>query len=275
MVYCISIILLPLPRCYKKHYYNIIFMQIKNTLIILFVLSSLLTVGQDEDKSEARSIPFIYPTYALHIPEGDFGDRFGISSDIGAGFAYKTVSNWEFGIEGNYLFSDKVNDDPLINISRADGQITNRYGEAAVVYLRLSGFHAKATIGKIIPVTQKNRNSGVYLRGSVGMLQHKIFIANDGNNVPQILDDYTQGYDRLCNGVAFSEFVGWKHYSKKSFVHVFGGVEFTQAFTENRRIWDFETNQKIEGQRTDLLYSFRVGVMILLKSRPATDYYYF
>jgi len=250
-------------------------MRIKYLIIILLLFPSLLVKSQEKENDEARAIPFLYPTYAFHVPKGDFADRFGLSSDIGAGFGFKTKSNWEFGIEGNYLFSDKVNDDPLKNISREDGQITNRYGETAIIYFRLNGFHAKATIGKIIPVDQNNRNSGVYLRGSVGMLQHKIFIANDGNNVPQILDDYTQGYDRLCNGVAVSEFVGWKHFSKKNFYHFFGGIEFTQAFTQNRRIWDFETNQKIENQRTDLLYSVRVGVLILLKSRPANEYYYF
>lgn len=241
------------------------------SLLLLTILLATQIVGQ----TKADAIPFMYATYSVHASGGDLADRYENFSDIGAGVGYKTHYNWIIGGEATYLFGSDVKEDPLLSISNSDGSITNRYGEAAEIFMRMSGMHLKVTLGKVFPVLRNNKNSGIYLRAGAGMLQHKIFYSNTGNNVPQIIDDYSKGYDRLCNGFAVSEFVGWQHFSSKKFYHFFAGVEFNQAFTQNQRQWDFATNQKIDVQRLDLSYSFRIGVIILFKSKPATDYYYF
>lgn len=243
----------------------------RTKLLFISLLIAKLIIGQDKPDA----IPFMYASYSLNVPGGDLETRYGNYSDIGAGLGYKTHSNWIVGGEATYLFSSDVKEDPLLSISNNDGSITNRYGEAGQIYMRMSGMHLKVTLGKVIPVLKGNNNSGIYLRAGAGLLQHKIFYSNTGNNVPQILGDYTQGYDRLSNGFAVSEFVGWQHFSKNKFYHFFGGVEFNQAFTQNRRQWDFATNSAMDEPRMDLSYSFRIGVLILFKSRPATDYYYF
>lgn len=243
--------------------------------IVLFSSLLLFVCQGFAQNSQGDAIPFIYATYGLSVPGGDLEERYGLYSDIGAGLGYKTSSNWIVGIEAVYLFSNNVKEDPLLGISNADGSITNMYGEAAQIYMRMSGTHMKVNLGKVIPVLANNKNSGIYLRAGVGFLQHKIFYSNTGNNTPQILGSYTKGYDRLCNGFALSEFVGWQQFSSEKSYHFFAGVEFTQGFTQNQRQWDFATNQKIAEARLDLSYTFRLGVLILLKSRPASDYYYF
>jgi hypothetical protein len=188
---------------------------------------------------------------------------------------YKTQNNWMFSAEATFLFTNNLNEDPLDSISGENGQIINRYGDYSRVYLSQRGWHAKITAGKIFPVFNSNANSGFFVKGSVGILQHRIFIDNKGNNAPQIVGDYVKGYDRMCYGLSVLEFVGWQNFSSKNGLHFFAGFEFTQGFTKNRRSWDFATNKKIDEQRIDLLYSFKIGWYIPMGKRQATNYYYY
>ncbi len=248
-------------------------MYLKYLLLLPVLLVSFVATAQT--KGTADKFPFVYATYSVQAPGGDMADKYGLCSDIGGGLGLKTSSNWIFSLEGSYLFGNEVKEDPLLSISNSDGGITDRYGAPAQIFMRMSGFHFRGIFGKIIPVLGSNKNSGLLLKGSVGMMQHRIFYSNTGNNTPQILDSYTDGYDRMCNGFAVTEFIGWQQFSEKKFYNFFAGFEFTQGFTQNQRQWDFATNQKIDDPRLDLLYAFRVGIMIRLKSRQSTDYYYF
>lgn len=243
----------------------------------LLLLPVLLTffIASAQTKATADNFPFVYATYSIQVPGGDMADKYGYSSDIGGGVGLKIKSNWIFSLDGVYLFGNEVKEDPLMSISNDNGGITNRFGAPSQIYMRLSGFHFRGTFGKIIPLLGSNKNSGILIRGSIGMLQHRIFYSVTGNNVEQIKGAYTYGYDRMCNGVAVSEFIGWQQFSDKKFYNFFAGVEFTQAFTQNQRQWDFATEQKIDAKRLDLLYAFRIGLMIRFKSRQATEYYYF
>ena len=179
-----------------------------------------------------------------------------------------------FNVETTFIFGSRLKEDPLDSISTENGQIINMYGDYAQVNLTERGFNGKFAVGKIIPVFGCNQNSGLYLRGSIGLLQHKIYIENKGSNTPQIIREYSKGYDRLTNGVSFTEFIGWQNFSNKNAFHFFVGFEFTQAFTQNRRSWDFATNQAMDENRIDLLYGIKIGWYIPFISKPATDYYY-
>ena len=96
-----------------------------------------------------------------------------------------------------------------------------------------------------------------------------------GNNTPQVLDDYRKGYDRLTNGLSVSEFVGWQNFGDKSAYHFMIGFEFTQAWTKNRRTWDYATNTKLDNPRLDLLYTFKVAWFIPFRKREVTGYFYY
>lgn len=246
-----------------------------NLLTPLFLTFFVLSTYAQNTDPKPENFPFVYATYSLQVPGGDLSDRFGVGSDIGGGVGYKTSGNWVFGAEASYIFGSDIKENPLENIMNSDLQITNMYGEPSQINMRQAGMQLKATFGKIIPILPSNKNSGIFLRGGIGFLQHKIYIENVGNNTPQVLGDYRKGYDRMTNGVAFSEFIGWQNFSNEGAYHFLVGFEFIQALTENRRTWDYATNQKLDGQRLDLIYSFKVAWFIPFRQRQSAGYFYY
>ncbi len=243
-------------------------------LAILFInLSPFKLSGQTDEKKEL--FPFIYATYSFIAPGGEFADEYGVCSDIGAGAGIKTKSNWLLSIEATYLFGGNVKQNPLEGLLNSDNQITTMYGEVGQINMRLAGAQAKLNVGKVFPIFGSNNNSGLYIKGSMGFLQHKIFIETAGNNIPQLRGEYVKGYDRLRSGMLISEFIGWQNFDDKGAFHFFAGFEFTQAITENQRSWDFATNQKIEGQRLDFLYALKLGWYIPFRKKQATQFFYY
>jgi len=244
---------------------------------ILFLGLFLYTINGFGQKDETKpdKFPFVYATMGFQAPAGDLSERFGVSAEVGGGVGYKIQNNWMISAEATYIFGNDLKENPLENLLNSEYQIINQYGEYSEIRMRQAGMQLKASLGKIIPVSKLNRNSGIFIRGSLGLLQHKIYIENVGNNTPQVLDIYRKGYDRMCNGLSVSEFVGWQNFSNEGGMHFLVGFEFTQGFTENRRTWDYATNSKIEGQRLDLLYSIKVAWYIPFLKRQAKGYFYY
>ena len=136
---------------------------------------------------------------------------------------------------------------------------------------------AGAHVGKLIPVGFSNPRSGLRLTVSAGLLQHKIRIQDDPLSfVPHLDDDYKKGYDKLSNGLAFTEFVGYQLLSTNKRINFFAGFEFTQGFTMNRRAFDFDTRQQDTANRVDLNVGFRVGWVLpfYVGQRASEEIYY-
>jgi len=245
-------------------------------IIICFAFSTI-TYGQVKDlKDSVITIPLFTGSYAVQIPGGDMADRFGINSNTGVSFLLKFRSNWLIGAEGYFLFGNDVREDGILDsIKTSNGEIINKYGEFAAYIISERGFFIGGTGGKIIPVIGPNRNSGIIMTLSGGLLQHKIRIDNDSNNAPQILGDYKKGYDRLTNGICIKEFIGYMHFGNKNAMNFYAGFEFYQGFTKNRRTYNFDTMGRDDRKRTDLLYSFRAGWIIPIYKRATDREYYF
>lgn len=244
-------------------------------IIFLSILLSQLSIDAQALPVTSSKISYVYATYSLQKPDGDINKRFGISSDIGGGVGHKTKGNIMFGIEATYMFGNTIKENTLENITNSYNQITNMYGEVSDIVLRESGVQIKGSLGKIIPVLKDNKNSGIFIKGSIGFLQHKIYIESKGNNTPQVMGDYRKGYDRLCSGAMVSEFLGWQNFSNKGAYNFLVGFEFIQAKTKNRRTWDYATNKKINNNRLDLLYTFKVAWYIAFNKQQATEYFYY
>lgn len=241
-----------------------------------FLLSSGLCRAQSNVGDSAMNIPMLYAAYTHQWPGGDMKDRFGNNSNINGGFLFKHKSNWIFGADYNYLFGNKIKggDSLFSAIDTPDGYIIDRNGELTNALIWERGYFISAKFGKIFPVISPNPNSGPMLMASIGFMQHKIRIDVPGNTAPQLEGEYLKGYDKLTNGLGISEFIGYMYMGNQRLVSFFGGVEFTQAFTQSRRSYDFNLGARDNTKRLDLLWGVKVGWIIPFYKRVPKGYYY-
>jgi len=220
----------------------------------------------------------IAASYSYQIPSGNLADRFGNNSNIGLQFLIKTKKNLLYGMDGSFLFGNKIKEKNLFkNIAtkpNVDSSfIISQSGEPAEIRLFERGWMGSLKFGKLFPYFNPNDNSGFVIFASVGLLQHKIRIENPNNNTPQILKEYKKGYDRLTNGIGVSEFVGYVYLSNSRLINFFGGFEFTQAFTQSRR-FDFDKMKKDDTKRKDYLSGIRIGWILPLYKKMPKEFYY-
>lgn len=214
--------------------------------------------AQDEIKGLNNSI-LLHISYSTQWPGADLAKDFGYNFNIGGGLEFMTgKGNWIAGFEGGYLFGQKVKNDVLKALRTPEGGIYGANRIFVSVQLRERGFYAGAMIGKLFSFVPGKR-SGIRVTIGGGLLQHKIRIQDDSRAVPQIDGDYAKGYDHLSNGLAFNEFIGYQLINRKKTINFFVGIESTQGFTQNRRSYNFDTMQKDETKRFDLLTGVRVG----------------
>jgi hypothetical protein len=250
--------------------------NIAASFLLFVVICNISAKSQINPKDSAFAIPLIFGNYAYQFPEGHLKQRFGSNSAIGAMFLYKTKKNWVLGIDGNFIFSQNVKElDLFSNIATSQGMLIQHNGMLATISFFQRGFLSSLKAGKIFPVFGPNKNSGIMVLGSGGLLQHKIRIHNPGNQVPQIQGDYKKGYDRLTNGFAASGFLGYMYLSNNRLYNFFAGVEFVHAWTQSRRDIDFDTMIKDETKRRDILYGAKVGWIIPIYKKMPQRYYYY
>jgi hypothetical protein len=245
-------------------------------LMLPFCLTWSTSQGQKNIRDSLISTSLLSCSYAYQYPGGDLDKRFYSNNAIGGSYLFKTKHNWLVGVNGFFMFRDKIKETGLFqSISTSNGYIIDGNGIYAEVRLYERGFYGGAQLGKIFPVLGPNKNSGILLMAGTGLLQHKIRIENPDNTAPQIKGDYKKGYDRLTNGLAVNEFIGYMYLGNSRLVSFYAGFEFTQAWTQNRRSYNFDLMGPDNTKRMDLLSSFKIGWVIPLYKRAPEKYYYF
>ncbi len=250
---------------------------------LIALLLSLNVLAQDNDGSSdvvrdtAIGTPLLRISYAAQIPVGDYADRFGFTNNIGASVAYKTRSNWIFSLGGHYVFGNNVvgKDSLLSELLTPSGIIIGAGGEQAFVDISQQGYMINFQVGKIFPWVSPNPNSGFMFTLGGGFYEHWIKYKAQGNTVPQLLDDYHKGYDRLTNGIIIQEFIGYHFQGSTRMLNFYGGFEFTQGFTGNRRSYDIPTQSVKDENYIDFLFGFRIGWMMPFYKRNQDKYYYY
>lgn len=261
----------------KNEYLRAMRYQLYLVLLIVYMIGQPLpSYGQVNVKDSVIFSPLIDFSYSFQIPGGDLAQRFGNHSEIGVSFLIKTHKNFLYGVDWNYLFGDEVKEDSIADGFRDEyGGILANNGLYSQVYFTERGFSLSAKFGKIFSVLSPNPNSGIMVLVGVGILQHKIKIEDRFNEVPLLSgDNYYAGYDRLTNGVMFTEFIGYRLLSTRRLINVFGGFEFSQALTKNRREVNFDTGLKDSHQRHDLQMGVKIGFTLPLYKQVPQDYYY-
>ena len=232
----------------------------RNILFLICLLIPLVTFSQ-ENKAGLPPAILVNFEFGFNTPGGDLSNRFGNNLDAGGGVEYITKKgNLIFGLQSTFYFGNVVKEDVLSEIRNSDGFLIGNNKINANVVLRQRGLYIGGSIGKIFSLNQFNARSGIRATLGVGLFQHKIRVQEDPTSfVPIVAGDYKKGWDRLSNGLALRQFIGYQHLSSNGLINFYAGFEFMQAFTENRREQDFKTMAKLEEKRLDLMYGFKVG----------------
>jgi len=244
--------------------------------LILFCSSFLEVNAQSSVKDSIIKCILVSPSFSLQVPGGDMANRFGTNSTVGVSVGLKNKKNWTFSLEGNFIFGTQIKETSIFsNLTVDGGFIVGSDGLYADIRAFQRGYTVFANVGKIIPYKGPNPNCGILLQAGVGFLQHKIRIEDKKNAVPALQGEYLQGYDRLTNGIALRQFIGYAYLGNKRLVNFFGGLEFVEGFTEGKRNFNFSTGLSDTGNRFDFMMGVKLGwIMPFYKQAPEKFYTY-
>jgi hypothetical protein len=222
---------------------------------------------------EGRNSSDFHLSMCQQYSGGDLKNTFGSNYNVGVGVEKLYWENgFIWGIEGNYLFGSNLNVDPFRYIRTAEGELLAE-GSYADIGLKQRGFFAGARVGRLWKLHQNTKRiGGIRTTLGIGFLQHWIRIQdNQGSSAPQVNGFYANGYDRLTNGFALNQFIGYQMMSFNRGINFFAGVEFTQGFTKNRRGFNFDTRLIDDAAKKDILIGIRAGWIITIKMQRNTS----
>lgn len=247
----------------------------------LFLLLSLHTIsfGQNEEASigfEAKRGFFPSIQYGYHLPGGDMANRFGNNSTLGFDAIFKNEKNWLVGFSYNWMFGGEVKENDMLDgLVGSEGQLIDQDGLFSVIRFNERGHMLNFKGGKIIPINNRNANSGLLFEVGIGAMWHRTDIQASTSKVPQITGDYEKGYDRLNGGAAFTQMVGYQYLDPKKRVNFKAGFQFQQAFTKSLRTIDYDIMEYNDTKRTDLLSGIKVAIIIPLYTKDPEEEQYF
>lgn len=249
----------------------------RHLVLWLIMLSVTVIHAQESDKEKPSSIPMFYGFYGYQWPGADMAEKFGSNSAIGPGFMWKASSNWLFGVEYNYLFGNNVKDslNILKGIMTSEGNVISGDGTPSLVALFERGHIVEAKFGKLIPVINADKNSGIFFTVGLGYITHKIRIEVQNESAPQLKGDYKRGYDRLSGGFMLSQSVGFMYFGKSRLLNFTLSVEAFEGWTKPYRDYYFDTMTAPEGKKFDFLIGPKIAWMIPLRQRSLKEFYYY
>ena len=263
----------------KKHLFLFI------VCIIFFAEKGYSQIEVRVSKTDSAGLfVFLAPNFTYNIVMADLYKKFKNNLAIGADLGVKMKNNWsiDFGFKyyfGGYAYQDVI-DSTFKNIV-VDGYFMKTDGSATTdisCEFRGISFHLQA--GKIIPVTKRFRNSGIWLKAGIGVTQHFMKIKS-GEIIYAINDDpkfgyvYSKGYDKLTLGFSLYQFVGYAHINKRNLFCAYAGVEFFENFAKRQRDYDYSIMRKDDSKLFETMIGFKIGWIIpLYKHDPNAVFYY-
>ncbi len=252
--------------------------MIRSILVILFVVNLVFNgFSQRNLKDSVIGTPWVAVHYGANTTAGDLADRYGFLNHIGAIAGYKTSKNWFWGLDGNFMFGSKIRMTGIFDdLVDSYGNVTDVNGDIGKIVVYARGFNVNLAVGKIVPVSASNQNSGFFFHAGAGYLLHKMRVETQDQVIPLLELDYRKGYDRLTVGINTHQFAGYAFLADKGLINFYGGLYAQQGFTKNQRDIFFDqpevpVSQKI---RFDMQYGIKVGWFIPIYKRQPKEYYF-
>lgn len=243
-------------------------------LIIFFFVSLGKSFAQKDTTNDGIAAPLLGIHLGGDLPFGDLNSRYGPNLNMGFNFMYKTKKNFVFGIDGNYGFGRNIKEDVLSQLKNSDGFMVDNSGYPADIRLSERVLTVMLHGGKIFKLGSPNPNSGLFLNGGIGYMQHKIHFVDINVQVAAFNGEIRNGYDRLSNGICLSQFAGYLFLSDNRFLNFYTGVEAFEGITKSVRKLNYDTGLPDTKTRFDVLLGLRIGWILPLYSRTPKNYFY-
>lgn len=239
---------------------------------VLIIFLTTATFKAQNIRDTTILAPVISASYAVQLPMLDMAKNFGINSCLGLNGGIKTAKNWQYEIEGGFLFSKNIKISTLLDpIVTSDRQIIANDGGPANIVVYERGYTGTFNVGKVFPVIGPNPNSGLIAKFGVGFLRHKIRIENQNNLVPQLDKENLVYFDRLTFGMLVKEYIGYQHLGNNNLTNFHVGIEFLQGFTRGMRDYQIDLEGPYTSNRLDFLIGLRVGWIFPVYRKAPSD----
>lgn len=249
----------------------------KAIFLSLFLLISVFSISQRNVTDTIIGTPYCGIQYTAAFPEAELGERYGYYNMLGGFAGYKTKRNWIFGLDGNFMFGDRIREEGLFDhLLDSEGNFTTTIGTPGRIFVYKRGFNANLTVGKVIPIFNSNPNSGLLIKLGGGYVYHKIRIESQEDVVPPVEEDYRKGYDRLTIGFNSQQLIGYSFMANKGIYNFYAGFYFNEGFTKNQRDlnWDQPDIPVDKSIRFEFTYGLRAGWLIPIYKREPKDFYF-
>jgi hypothetical protein len=188
-----------------------------------------------------------------------------MNAEANLGALFKTKSNWLYGLEFGYMFSEDIKENTLGSLVTKDGAIVGNIGRYAVIAIQQRGLKLPMLkIGKLFkglaPKWLDQQTSGPLILVGGGFFQHQM-VFNVNAELQFLQKDKAYGYDRMCNGIALHQSVGYMMTHRNRYFGGYIALEALEGFTQSRR-YDYDLRSYDPKNRLDLVYSLKLGLIL-------------
>lgn len=197
---------------------------------------------------------------------GNWAQRYAGTALFDLGAEYQHKEKWLIGFNYMPYTGNTVSTDSLYGgIVGPSQNLFDINGNPAVIRTYLRGYNACLVAGRMWALRESSLSNPRTWTMSVvvgaGRIEHYTKFQFDKGRLPQLENDYTQGYDGYRKGFCFSQQFRMQYMNPEA-LSFYVGVGTNQGITKATRDWDFGTFRAARATQYDLGFNFTGGLII-------------
>ena len=204
---------------------------------------------------------------------GNWAQRYAGTALFDLGAEYQHKEKWLIGFSYSPYTGRTINTDSLYGgIVGPSQNLYDINGNPAVIRTYLRGYNACLVAGRMWAIRESSLSNPRTWTMSVvvgaGRIEHYTKFQFDKGRLPQLENDYTQGYDGYRKGFCFSQQFRMQYMNPEA-LSFYVGVGTNQGITKATRDWDFGTFRASKVTQFDLGLNFTGGLIIPIVIRQS------
>lgn len=204
---------------------------------------------------------------------GNWAQRYAGTALFDLGAEYQHKEKWLIGFNYMPYTGNTVSTDSLYGgIVGPSQNLFDINGNPAVIRTYLRGYNACLVAGRMWAIRESSLSNPRTWTMSVvvgaGRIEHYTKFQFDKGRLPQLENDYTQGYDGYRKGFCFSQQFRMQYMNPEA-LSFYVGVGTNQGITKATRDWDFGTFRAARVTQFDLGFNFTGGLIIPILIRQS------